>query len=179
MTTNIRFEDWEAEQLRDPEFREAAKAYELAYQVARLRMLRGLTQEELAERVGTRQPSIARLESGKTEPRLSFLRRVARALKAQIKVQLVPDEQAVPAAQERRSASATRDIFITVAKTHLDRGDSHLWSTAGGPRVLLDLLAHPASDQTQIIPVPDWPVSGSVRWIDDYQETVEFQGAGK
>ena len=95
MTTNIRFEDWEAEQMRDPEFREAAEALEPAYQVARLRMLRGLTQKELARAVGTRQPSIARLESGKSEPRLSFLRKVATALEARLEIQLVPHEKEV------------------------------------------------------------------------------------
>lgn len=99
MTTNIRFEDWEAEQMRDPEFREAAEALEPAYQVARLRMLRGLTQKELAKLVGTRQPSIARLESGKSEPRLSFLRKVAKALGARLEIELVPEEEAVLADQ--------------------------------------------------------------------------------
>jgi len=34
--TNIRFEDWEAEQMRDPEFRAAAEELEPAYQKARL-----------------------------------------------------------------------------------------------------------------------------------------------
>ena len=102
MTTNIRFEDWEAEQLRDPEFREAAEELEPAYQVARLRVLRGLTQKELAKLVGTRQPSIARLERGKSEPRLSFLRKVAKALGARLEIQLVPDEEeAKPTTEEQ------------------------------------------------------------------------------
>jgi len=36
---NICFEDWEAEQMRDPEFRAAAEELEPAYQVARLTLL--------------------------------------------------------------------------------------------------------------------------------------------
>ena len=40
--TNIRFEDWEAEQMRDPEFRAAAEELEPAYQVARLRIIKNL-----------------------------------------------------------------------------------------------------------------------------------------
>ena len=32
--TNVRFEDWEAEQMKNPEFREAYEFQELAYQVA-------------------------------------------------------------------------------------------------------------------------------------------------
>ncbi len=87
--TNIRFEDWEAEQMQDPAFQAAAEELEPAYQVARLRILRGLTQDQLAEMVGTKQPSIARLESGKMEPRLSFLRRVVEALGGRLEVRIV------------------------------------------------------------------------------------------
>ena len=36
----INFEDWEAEQMRDPEFRAAAEELEPAYQVARLRIIK-------------------------------------------------------------------------------------------------------------------------------------------
>ena len=49
---------------------------------ARLRIQRGLTQAQLAELVGTRQPSIARLENGNSFPSLSFLKRIADALDA-------------------------------------------------------------------------------------------------
>ncbi|RLC89368.1 MAG: transcriptional regulator [Chloroflexi bacterium] len=91
-SSNVRFEDWEAEQMRDPEFRAAAEELEPAYQVARLRIMRGLTQEQLAALVGTKQPSIARLESGKVEPKLSFLRRVVEALGARLEVRIVPLE---------------------------------------------------------------------------------------
>jgi len=89
---SIRFEDWEAAQIKDPQFREAAEELEPAYQVTRLRILRGLTQEQLAELVGTRQPSIARLESGKAEPRLSFLRRVVEALDGDMQIVIAPKE---------------------------------------------------------------------------------------
>jgi transcriptional regulator with XRE-family HTH domain len=92
----IRFEDWEAEQLKDPEVRAALAELEPAYQVARLRILRGLTQKELAELVGTKQSSIARLESGNTTPSLSFLRRVAEALGGRVVVQ-IEEQEAAPA----------------------------------------------------------------------------------
>ena len=42
---NIRFEDWLEESMVAPEFRAVAEELEPAYQVARLRILRGLTQE--------------------------------------------------------------------------------------------------------------------------------------
>lgn len=87
------FEEHLAEALEDPEFREAWEASGPAYQVARLRILRGLTQQQLADKVGTRQPSIARLESGREEPKLGFLRRVAEALGAKVEVRIVPLEE--------------------------------------------------------------------------------------
>ena len=40
----VSLEDWEAERMQDPEFVAALAAREPAYQVARLRILRGLTQ---------------------------------------------------------------------------------------------------------------------------------------
>ena len=92
--TTIPYEVVKEELLRDPEVRAAYEALEPAYQVTRLRILRGLTQEQLAEMVGTKQPSIARLESGKTAPRLDFLRRVVEALGGKLTVLIEPKEEA-------------------------------------------------------------------------------------
>ncbi|MCB1144927.1 MAG: helix-turn-helix domain-containing protein [Leptospiraceae bacterium] len=72
-------------QLSKKEFR---KEYELleeefliAKEVIRLRLEANLTQKELAEKIGTSQPAIARLESGSYKNlSLSFLNRVGRAL---------------------------------------------------------------------------------------------------
>lgn len=86
-----KFKDWEAEKINIPEFLAAAEALEPGYQVARLRLLRGLTQAQLAEMVGTRQPSIARLENGSSTPSFSFLNRIAEALNAKIEFKLIPD----------------------------------------------------------------------------------------
>jgi transcriptional regulator with XRE-family HTH domain len=90
-------EEWEAERLQDPEFVAALAAREPAYQVARLRIRRGLTQKQLAELVGTKQSSIARLERGTTPPNLSFLSKVAAALGARVEVRLASEEDPVPA----------------------------------------------------------------------------------
>jgi len=86
----IRFEAWEAEKIKVPDFLAAAEELEPGYQVARLRMLRGLTQAPLAEMVGTRQRSIARLENGTSTPSLSFLTKIAEALGAKIEFKLIP-----------------------------------------------------------------------------------------
>jgi DNA-binding XRE family transcriptional regulator len=84
------FDEHLAERLQDPEFQAEWEALEPAYQIARLRIMRGLTQAELAEKVGTKQPSIARIENGTTEPKISNLRRIAEALGAELVIAVVP-----------------------------------------------------------------------------------------
>ena len=85
-----------AERMRNPAFVEAYNALEPEFQIARqviaLRLQRGLTQKELAERVGTKQSGISRLEGMSQLPSLSFMKRVAEALGAQLQIQLVPKE---------------------------------------------------------------------------------------
>ena len=85
------FKDWQTEQMQDAEFVDVLHELEPGHQITRLRIEHGLTQAQLAELVGTKQPSIARLESGETLPSLSFLKRVARALNAHFEIRLVPD----------------------------------------------------------------------------------------
>lgn len=83
----------EKEMMEDPEVRRAWEELAPSYQVARLRILRGWTQKELAERVGTKQPSIARLESGGYSPSLAFLRRVVEALGGKLTITIEPAEE--------------------------------------------------------------------------------------
>ncbi|HEA84646.1 MAG TPA: XRE family transcriptional regulator [Candidatus Wildermuthbacteria bacterium] len=52
------------------------------------RIEKGLTQKELAERVGTRQSAISRFESGTYNPSLLFLQKVTNALDARMKVSI-------------------------------------------------------------------------------------------
>jgi transcriptional regulator with XRE-family HTH domain len=101
-----RFEDWEAEKLKDPEFAAAAEAMEAGYQVARLRIQRGLTQAQLAKMIGTHQPSIARLENGSSQPSLSFLHKIASALGARIEVRLVAQNKYIPYSPKISSTAA-------------------------------------------------------------------------
>lgn len=59
-----------------------------------VRMLRevrkevGMTQEELAKRIGTKKSNISRLESGRYNPSLDFLVKVAGGLGKQIQVSI-------------------------------------------------------------------------------------------
>jgi len=84
------YEEVKAEALKDPELRAEYEALEPAYQLACLRIERGLTQEELAEMVGTTQSSIARMETGTISK--SLLHRMATALGA--KIVIVPADEA-------------------------------------------------------------------------------------
>ena len=88
--TTAPYEEVKARLLADPDTKAAYDALEPAFQIARLRIERGLTQAQLAELVGTKQPSIARLERGDSEPSIAFLRRIAEALGARLEVNLVP-----------------------------------------------------------------------------------------
>ena len=94
MAPIVDYEKWHEQQLQDPEFLAEFEKLEPGYQVARLRLLRGLTQSQLAEMVGTKQPSIARLENGESTPSLSFLEKVAEALEANVEVRLIPKKPA-------------------------------------------------------------------------------------
>ena len=64
----------------------------IAAQVAARRAHLGLSQAELAERVGTTQSAIARLESGGRPPRIDTLLRIADALGCDLDVELRPRE---------------------------------------------------------------------------------------
>ena len=86
----IPFAEVKRDLLQDPATRKIYDELEPAYQVARLRIMRGLTQQQLAERVGTKQASIARLESGNHLPSLTFLRKVVAALDGQLRIEIMP-----------------------------------------------------------------------------------------
>lgn len=87
----------------------------LASNVYRLRKDRGLTQEQLAEAVGVRQPRIAEVERGDANPRLDTLSRLAFALGVPVAALLDPDyldrpDQEAPAVEYRRSPAPVRRV---------------------------------------------------------------------
>lgn len=81
-----------AEWRKDPAFREAYEALEeefaLAAQVIEARARAGLTQVELAERMGTSQSAIARLESGTSRPSVATLEKLAKATGSKLRIAL-------------------------------------------------------------------------------------------
>lgn len=96
------FDRFLEEQLESPEFAErfgkAGEAWDVAIQLASLRKESGLSQKELAKKVGTSQQQISRLESPSYEGHsLSMLRRVAGVLGASIRVEIQREKSRPPA----------------------------------------------------------------------------------
>jgi DNA-binding XRE family transcriptional regulator len=63
---------------------------EIAAQIILYRTRLGLTQEELARRIGTSHSAISRLESGQHRSSVETLRRVANALNLRLKITFEP-----------------------------------------------------------------------------------------
>ena len=61
---------------------------EVAQQLREVRKSQGMTQELLADRVGPKKSNISRLESGRYNPSLDFLVKVAGGLGKQIQVKV-------------------------------------------------------------------------------------------
>ena len=80
--------------MKNPKFRQAYEELEPEYQIARAviaaRHKRGMTQAELAEKAGTKQSAIARLENMQSPPSSSNMGRIANALGLRWDFKLVP-----------------------------------------------------------------------------------------
>jgi transcriptional regulator with XRE-family HTH domain len=93
MKRKTNFDRYLEKQLKDPDFarryQKAGEAWDVALQLAALRKKAGLSQKELAQRVGTSQQQISRLESTSYEGHsLSMLRRVAEVLGAKVHIDI-------------------------------------------------------------------------------------------
>jgi len=78
-----RITDLHKKWMKEPKYRKAYEALEeefaLASAVIDARNRAGLTQQALARKMGTTQPVVARLESGRTRPSMRTLERLAEA----------------------------------------------------------------------------------------------------
>ncbi len=79
--------------MENPEFvaayEEAVEEYAAMEAMIRARAQSGVTQAELAERMGTTQSAIARLEGGRVSPSVATLQKYARALGKRLKIEMV------------------------------------------------------------------------------------------
>ena len=113
MKQKTNFDSLLEEELRDPKFaerfRQAGEAWDVALNLAALREKAGLSQCELARRVGTTQQQISRLESPAYEGHsLTMLRRVACALDSRVKVVFVPETTEQPVRTRSRTKNGLR-----------------------------------------------------------------------
>lgn len=92
MSKHVALKDVLKKKFRDPEFKlqfeESKSVSDLCLAVANARQVMKLSQQELANRIGTTQSVIARLENGNhgRMPTLSLLSRIATALKLSLVV---------------------------------------------------------------------------------------------
>lgn len=89
----IDFEESKREAFKkDPELKKAYDALELEFsiieQVIRKRLEKGLSQKQLAEKVGTKQSAISRLEGGNSNPSVAFLEKISKALGGKLQISL-------------------------------------------------------------------------------------------
>jgi transcriptional regulator with XRE-family HTH domain len=89
----MNWKDFREKLLEDPEVKKEYERlcpyYEFVDSFVTLRRQRGINQKELARRTSTKQSAIARLESGKGNPTLGMLVKVADALDAKLEVKLI------------------------------------------------------------------------------------------
>ena len=80
--------------VKEPKYRKAYEAIEgesvLASAVMDVRNRAGLTQAQLARKMGTTQPVVARLESGRTRPSMRTLDRLAEATGSRLRISFEP-----------------------------------------------------------------------------------------
>ncbi len=87
-----KWEDLERELLKNKEvkkeFDKLAPRYAVISKLIDARIKKGITQKELAKRVGTKQSAIARLETGNTNPSVDFLEKVISAMGYKLQIQI-------------------------------------------------------------------------------------------
>jgi transcriptional regulator with XRE-family HTH domain len=92
-----RITDLHKKWLKEPKYRKAYDALEdefaLASAVIAARNRAGLTQQALARKMGTTQPVVARLESGRTRPSMRTLGRLAKATGSRLLIRFEPGER--------------------------------------------------------------------------------------
>jgi len=87
------FEVYRDNLLKDPELKkyydEVGKQLEVAYQILQLRKKQGMSQSELAKKIGTTQSNVARLESGQQNFTTETLQKIAKAFRLELRVEFV------------------------------------------------------------------------------------------
>lgn len=85
---------YEKRLLKDKKFKKTAEQLEPEYQLVRslieLRLRKRLSQKDLAEKIGTKQPVISRLETMGSKPSFSLLEKISKALDVRLHICFQP-----------------------------------------------------------------------------------------
>lgn len=88
--SSVKFGEIKEQLMQDAEFKaeyeKLKPRYEVISEIIKARVEQNITQEDLANRIGTQKSNISRLESGNYNPSLSFLEKVARGLGKEIHI---------------------------------------------------------------------------------------------
>ena len=87
---HLDFTAWKTEVLKDPkikaEYDKLKPEYALISALIGARSKKKLTQKDLARKMGTKQSVISRLESGRANPSVAFLKKLAQALNSHLEI---------------------------------------------------------------------------------------------
>lgn len=87
---HLDFDVWKEQALKDPnlkaEYDRQQPEFAVIKAIIEARVRKGVTQEQLAKKLGTKQSAIARLESGRANPSISFLKKLAQALNSNLQI---------------------------------------------------------------------------------------------
>ena len=91
--TPTSFLSWKKQKLSDPKFKAEYEKLQPEFALIRAmidsRIHSGLTQEDLAEKIGTKQSVISRLERGHGNPTVSFLKKMADAFSLRLEIKFI------------------------------------------------------------------------------------------
>lgn len=90
---HLDFDEFLEESLKNPkikaEYDKLQPEFSMIQAVIDARRSKGLTQKELANKVRTKQSVISRLESGRANPSVNFLKRLAQALNSHLEIKFI------------------------------------------------------------------------------------------
>lgn len=89
-TRHLDFDVWKKQALKNPKIKAEYERLQPEFAVIRAvldaRTKKGMTQARLAEKIGTKQSVISRLEKGRANPTISFLQKLAQALGTSLEI---------------------------------------------------------------------------------------------
>lgn len=107
-------EEFLEEQLQDPGFRaewnRTALARAVSLGIISYRSAHGLTQTELARIIGIKQPAVARLEAGETNPSWETLSRISQALGIEFLVDIAPRKKRLLVSKNIRKEAGFMEV---------------------------------------------------------------------